>query len=205
MHWRRKWQPTPVFLPGERDGEGKPGGLPSMGSHRVGHDWSNLVVVVAQHYSWNSSMFQIALVVYIAVYCYIVWIYYNLFIHFNFINVWLSLVLFLLIWRTFITNTISLMVIESWFINSSWVSEGTMIEDTGYLPKPFLSGHKETQLNYISQLLFQLGIALWYPLLIVSTEVPFPGWAWRYLACFLILSFAFVWDGHQYDDFSWRC
>ena len=30
-HWRRKWQPTPVFLPGESQ-------LPSMGSHRVGHD-----------------------------------------------------------------------------------------------------------------------------------------------------------------------
>ena len=90
MRWRRKWQPTPVFLPGNpRDGGalwaavygvtpsqtrlsvftftfrfhvleketanhssvlawksqdggcwwwGEPGGLPSMGSHRVGHD-----------------------------------------------------------------------------------------------------------------------------------------------------------------------
>ena len=38
MHWRRKWQPTPVFLPGT----GEPGGLPSMGSHGVGHDWSDL-------------------------------------------------------------------------------------------------------------------------------------------------------------------
>ena len=85
MHWRRKWQPTPVFLPGESQGwgawwaavygvanswtqlsdftftfyfhalekemashssvpawripgTGEPGGLPSMGSHRVGHD-----------------------------------------------------------------------------------------------------------------------------------------------------------------------
>ena len=42
MHWRRKWQPTPVFLPGEFQGWGEPGGLPSMGSHRVGHDWSDL-------------------------------------------------------------------------------------------------------------------------------------------------------------------
>ena len=33
-HWRRKWQPTPVFLPGES----QPGGLPSMKSHRVRHD-----------------------------------------------------------------------------------------------------------------------------------------------------------------------
>ena len=30
MHWRRKWQPTPVFLPGESQGQ-EPGGLPSMG------------------------------------------------------------------------------------------------------------------------------------------------------------------------------
>ena len=38
MHWRRKWQPTPVFLPGESLVLGEPGGLPSMGSHRVGHE-----------------------------------------------------------------------------------------------------------------------------------------------------------------------
>ena len=38
MHWRRKWQPTPVFLPGESPGMGEPGGLPSMGSHRVRHN-----------------------------------------------------------------------------------------------------------------------------------------------------------------------
>ena len=94
MHWRRKWQPTPVFLPGESQGwgslvschlwahtesdtterlqfhfslftfhfyaleketathssvpawripgMGEPSGLPSIGSHRVGHNWSNL-------------------------------------------------------------------------------------------------------------------------------------------------------------------
>ena len=41
MHWRRKWQPTPVFLPGESQGR-EPGGLPSMGSHRVGHNWCDL-------------------------------------------------------------------------------------------------------------------------------------------------------------------
>ena len=38
MHWRREWQPTPVFFPGEFPGMGEPGGLPSMGLHRVGHD-----------------------------------------------------------------------------------------------------------------------------------------------------------------------
>ena len=28
-------------------GTGEPGGLPSMGSHRVGHDWSDLAAVAA--------------------------------------------------------------------------------------------------------------------------------------------------------------
>ena len=46
MHWRRKWQPTPVFLPGESQGR-EPGGLLSMGSHRVGHDWYDLAAAVA--------------------------------------------------------------------------------------------------------------------------------------------------------------
>ena len=41
MHWRRKWQPTPVFLP-RIPGTGEPDGLPSRGSRRVGHDWSDL-------------------------------------------------------------------------------------------------------------------------------------------------------------------
>ena len=40
-HWRRKWQPTPVLLPGESQGR-EPGGLLSMGSHRVGHAWRDL-------------------------------------------------------------------------------------------------------------------------------------------------------------------
>ena len=43
MHWRRKWQPTPVFLPGT----GEPGALPSMGLHRVRHDWSDLAAAAA--------------------------------------------------------------------------------------------------------------------------------------------------------------
>ena len=43
VHWRRKWQPTPVFLPGI-PGMREPGGLPSTGSHRVRHNWSDLAV-----------------------------------------------------------------------------------------------------------------------------------------------------------------
>ena len=46
MHWRRKWQPTPIFLPGESQGW-EPGGLPSVGSHRVRHDWSDLAAAAA--------------------------------------------------------------------------------------------------------------------------------------------------------------
>ena len=48
LHWRRKWQPTPVFLPGGRiPGMVEPGGLPSMGLPRVGHDWSDLAAAAA--------------------------------------------------------------------------------------------------------------------------------------------------------------
>ena len=40
--WRRKWEPTPVFLPGEPLWTEEPGGLQSIGSQRVWHDWSDL-------------------------------------------------------------------------------------------------------------------------------------------------------------------
>ena len=102
MRWRRKWQPTPVFLPGESQGRGSlvgcrlwgaqsqtrlndltftfhfhalekemathssvrawriPGtgesvGLPSMGSHRVGHDWSDLAKSRTQLRDWTGT------------------------------------------------------------------------------------------------------------------------------------------------------
>ena len=38
--WRRKWQPSPIFLPGESPRTEEPGGLQSMGSQRIGHDWA---------------------------------------------------------------------------------------------------------------------------------------------------------------------
>ena len=47
MHWRRKWQPTPVFLPGESQGRGSLVGCRLWGSHRVGHDWSDLAAAAA--------------------------------------------------------------------------------------------------------------------------------------------------------------
>ena len=48
IDWRRKWQPTPVFLHWRIPGTGEPSGLPSMGSHRVGHDWSDLYIESCQ-------------------------------------------------------------------------------------------------------------------------------------------------------------
>ena len=36
--WRRVWQPTPVFLPGESPWKEEPGRLQSMGLQRVGHN-----------------------------------------------------------------------------------------------------------------------------------------------------------------------
>ena len=36
--WRRAWQPTPVFLPGESPWAEEPGGLRSMESQRVRHN-----------------------------------------------------------------------------------------------------------------------------------------------------------------------
>ena len=45
-HWRRKWQPTPVFLPGESQGWGSLEGCCLWG-RRVGHDWSDLAAAAA--------------------------------------------------------------------------------------------------------------------------------------------------------------
>ena len=38
--WRKAWQPTPVFMPGESSWTEEPGRLQSMWSQRVGHDWA---------------------------------------------------------------------------------------------------------------------------------------------------------------------
>ena len=46
MHWRRKWQPTPVFLPGESQGWQSLVGCRLWG-RRVRHDWSDLAAAAA--------------------------------------------------------------------------------------------------------------------------------------------------------------
>jgi len=38
--WRRAGQSTPIFQPGESPWTEEPGGLQSMGSQRVGHNWA---------------------------------------------------------------------------------------------------------------------------------------------------------------------
>ena len=58
MHRRRKWQPTPVFLPGESRGRGKPGRLSSLGSHRVGHDWNELAACLRLYGSGESLLLR---------------------------------------------------------------------------------------------------------------------------------------------------
>ena len=47
MHWRRKWQPTPVFLPGESQRRGSLMGCRLWG-RRVRHDWSDLAEAAAK-------------------------------------------------------------------------------------------------------------------------------------------------------------
>ena len=47
-------------------GTGEPGGLPSMGSHRVGHDWGDLAAAAA------SSTYQVlSLIIQLCLYFYI--------------------------------------------------------------------------------------------------------------------------------------
>ena len=49
MHWRRKWQPTPVFLPRDSQGRGSLVGCRLWG-RRVRHDWSDLAAADATTY-----------------------------------------------------------------------------------------------------------------------------------------------------------
>ena len=64
MYWRRKWQPTPVFLPRESQGWGSLVGCRLWG-HRVGYDWSDLaaatVVQVSMKFTFLSfGIFHVA-------------------------------------------------------------------------------------------------------------------------------------------------
>ena len=56
--WRRQWHPTPVLSPGKIPWTEEPGGLQSMGSQRVGHDWAtSLSLSTLMHWrrKWQPS------------------------------------------------------------------------------------------------------------------------------------------------------
>ena len=50
MHWRRKWQPTPVFLPGESQGRGS-----LMGCHLWGRIESDMTERLHFHFSLSCT------------------------------------------------------------------------------------------------------------------------------------------------------
>ena len=50
IHWRRKWQPTPVFLPGESQGQGS-----LVGCHLWGHTESDMTEVTQQQQQHTKS------------------------------------------------------------------------------------------------------------------------------------------------------
>ena len=56
MHWRRKWQLTPVFLPGESQGQRSLVGCCLWGC-RIRHDWSDLAA--AAHMSVNCMLLSV--------------------------------------------------------------------------------------------------------------------------------------------------
>ena len=75
-HWRRKWQRTPVFLPGESQGWGAWWAAVSRVAHvsGVGHDWSNLAAAAVgifhhcycqnlqdlpQQFFWHTNLCQL--------------------------------------------------------------------------------------------------------------------------------------------------
>ena len=56
MHWRRKWQPTPVFLPGESQGQGS-----LVGYHLWGRTESDTTEVTLQQQQRNFKTGEIVL------------------------------------------------------------------------------------------------------------------------------------------------
>ena len=56
LHWRRKWQPTPVFLPGDSQGRRSLVGCRLWG-RTVRHDWSDLAAAAAISQLTSSKWF----------------------------------------------------------------------------------------------------------------------------------------------------
>ena len=54
--WSRKWQPTPVSLPGKIPWTEGPGRLQSVGSQRVGHDWATHLPIKLERGHFSSDI-----------------------------------------------------------------------------------------------------------------------------------------------------
>ena len=54
--WRRKWQPAPVYLPGESHGQRSLAGLQPTGSQRVGHNLVNKTTISQRYGLQNFFM-----------------------------------------------------------------------------------------------------------------------------------------------------
>ena len=50
MHWRRQWQPTPVFLPGESQGQGR-----LVGCRLWGHTESDMTEATQQQQQYTGK------------------------------------------------------------------------------------------------------------------------------------------------------
>ena len=53
--WRREWQPTPVFMPGESDRQRSLAGCTPSGCKRVRHNWSTKTRSVKTKISWEEG------------------------------------------------------------------------------------------------------------------------------------------------------
>ena len=56
MHWRRKWQPTPVFLPGEFHGQRSLVGYKPMGLQKAGHNQATNTLTFKHVIGWAAKL-----------------------------------------------------------------------------------------------------------------------------------------------------
>ena len=57
--WRRKWQPTPVILPGESHGQRSLVGYSPRGLYGVGHDWVTNSTTTTTIWNWKEAQVSI--------------------------------------------------------------------------------------------------------------------------------------------------
>ena len=68
MHWRRKWQPTPVFLPGESQGQGSLADCRLWG-RTVRYDWSDLAAAANNQISLSLVAWSLGWMTLFWIYC----------------------------------------------------------------------------------------------------------------------------------------